>query len=423
MKKTFLLLAFFGLMPASQPFAQIGAELRSRAEWRHGYGTLADETSKPALFISQRSRLNAEYQEKKFRVKLSLQDVRVWGDEEQLRDLSSTALHEAWGEFNFSGHLSLRTGRQELVYDDHRLLGNVDWVQQARSHDAALLKFDKNGWKAHLGGAYNNQEESFFKTGYTLNNYRVLSWFWLNHTFKDKLKFSFTGITDGFQANDTTGNILYRGTLGPHLELETGSMKLKGTFYYQFGKNASRAEISAFMAALNLSYKVNNLTFGAGVDYLSGTDALDTGNKKYNTFNTLYATNHLFYGLMDYFLNIPAHTRGGGLTDIYGQTRYKFSDKTSLAVDLHYFLLSNNVINPAEPAASIDKKLGTEVDAVLDYKLLPQVNLKTGFSVMMPASSMEVLKGGDKDAFQGWGWVMITFKPEFFTPKTPEPGK
>ena len=381
------------------------------------------ETSEPAFFISQRSRLTAEHQDKKFRVKLSLQDVRVWGDEEQLRDLSSTALHEAWGEFSFNDHLSLRTGRQELVYDDHRLLGNVDWVQQARSHDAALLKFDKNGWKTHLGAAYNNQGESFFKSGYTLNNYRVLSWFWLNKTFQEKLKFSFTGVTDGFEASDTSGNLLYRYTFGPLLELETGSFKLKGTLYYQCGENASRKDISAFLAAFNLSYKVNNLTIGAGADYLSGTDALGTGNKKYNTFHTLYPTNHIYYGLMDYFLDLPAHTKGGGLTDIYGQARFKFSDKTSLAVDLHYFLLSNNVINPAEPASSIDKGLGTEADAVLDYKLLPQVSIKSGISVMMPTASMEVLKGGSKDEFQGWGWLMVTFKPAFFTPKAPEPDK
>ena len=390
---------------------------------RHGYGTLADESSKPAFFTSQRSRLYFEYQEKKFRVKLSLQDVRVWGDEEHLKDISSTALHEAWGEFSLSANLSFRAGRQELSYDDDRLLGNVDWAQQARSHDAALLKFDKSGWKAHLGGAYNNQGESLFKTDYTLNNYRVLSWFWLNHTFKDKLKFSFTGITDGFQASDTTGNILYRSTVGPRFELQSNGLKLGGSVYYQFGKNANRSEISAFMAALSLSYQVNKLTFGAGVDYLSGTDGLDAGNKKYNTFNTLYATNHKFYGLMDYFLNIPAHTKGSGLTDIYGQTRFKFSDKTSLAFDLHYFLLSNNVVNPAEPTASIDKGLGWELDAVMDYKLLPQVNIKAGFSAMIPSSSMVVLKGGDKNEFQGWGWLMMTFKPEFFTSKTPEPGK
>lgn len=392
----------------------LSGELRPRAEFRHGYRTLAGESSSTAILASQRSRLNLDYKDTNFKVFLSIQDVRVWGDEEQLKDLSSVALHEAWGELFVSDKFSLKAGRQELVYDDHRLLGNVNWVQQGRSHDAVVLKYKDNGWKAHLGLAYNNASETLFKTKYTLNNYRVLSFFWLNKTFEEKLKFSFMALTDGFQTADSTSNILYRGTIGPHLELKSGGLQLKSTFYYQFGKNANHREISAFMFGLYGSYKVNNATFGAGVDYLSGTDALDAGNEKNKSFHTLYATNHKFYGFMDYFLNIPANTRSGGLTDIYGQVNYKFSSKTALASTFHYFLLSDNVIDPENLGKAIDKDLGAEIDLVLNYKIMPRVNIKSGWSVMLPSSSMEVLKGGDKNEFQYWGWMMLTFRPEFF---------
>ncbi|MFQ5448605.1 MAG: alginate export family protein, partial [Saprospiraceae bacterium] len=148
----------------------LSAELRPRVEIRHGYKTLANTASETAGFISQRSRLNFEYARKKYEIKLSLQDVRVWGDEPHLKDVPSSVLHEAWGELHFNDKLSLRAGRQELVYDDHRLFGNVNWTQQARSHDAAVLKLENNGWKAHFGAAYNNMGESLFKTSYTLNN-------------------------------------------------------------------------------------------------------------------------------------------------------------------------------------------------------------------------------------------------------------
>ena len=45
---------------------------------------------------------------------------------------------------------------------------------------------------------------------------------------------------------------------------------------------------------------------------------MDT-DKKYNVFNTLYATNHKYYGFMDYFIDIPRHTYGLGLIDIHAK--------------------------------------------------------------------------------------------------------
>ena len=66
--------------------------------------------------------------------------------------------------FNDTGSLSkvenfsLKVGRQEIVYDDQRLLGNLDWLQQARRHDAAILKYANKGWTVDLGAAYNQNK-------------------------------------------------------------------------------------------------------------------------------------------------------------------------------------------------------------------------------------------------------------------------
>jgi len=76
---------------------------------------------------------------------LTLQNVRVWG-ESFTRAAADKAnfCHEAWAEAVLSGTLSLKMGRQEIVYDDHRIFGNVGWAQQARSHDAFVAKFTPN---------------------------------------------------------------------------------------------------------------------------------------------------------------------------------------------------------------------------------------------------------------------------------------
>ncbi|HBQ58502.1 MAG TPA: hypothetical protein DD671_02460, partial [Balneolaceae bacterium] len=102
------------------------------------------------------------------------------------------------------------------------------------------------------------------------------------------------------------------------------------------------------MAALKVSYSVNPLTFSGGIDYLSGGEA-GGSNPSGNTFNTLYATNHKFYGHMDYFLNIPAETQNGGLQDMYMSVNYTASEIVSLNVVYHHFSLANEIEDPLDP--------------------------------------------------------------------------
>ncbi len=62
--------------------------------------------------------------------------------------------------------------RQELVYDDQRLLGNLDWLQQGRRHDAIVFKLLHEGWHADLGAAFNQNTDAFNYNGtyYTPDN-------------------------------------------------------------------------------------------------------------------------------------------------------------------------------------------------------------------------------------------------------------
>ena len=72
---------------------------------------------------------------------MSVQDVRVWGQDASSisnADGGKFGVHEAWAEIVLANsadttvkfkpiqNLSLKIGRQELAYDDVRLLGNLD---------------------------------------------------------------------------------------------------------------------------------------------------------------------------------------------------------------------------------------------------------------------------------------------------------
>jgi hypothetical protein len=163
-------------------FSLVG-QLRTRAELRDGYGNLVLSDAKKAAFVSQRTRLNLGYKWDLLTFGFSLQDVRVWGADASTistADGNRLMLHEGWAEltlankadtnvkFTLVDQLSLKIGRQELIYDDSRLLGNLDWLQQARQHDMALLKVTHHGWQIDLGYAYNQNSDG---AGLTNANY------------------------------------------------------------------------------------------------------------------------------------------------------------------------------------------------------------------------------------------------------------
>lgn len=155
-------------------------QLRVRSEFRNGYGTLETTGNQPAFLTSQRARLNFHYRSARVIFHASVQDVRVWGADASTinnADGARLGVHEAWAELIFANaddsafahspvqYFSVRIGRQELVYDDQRLLGNLDWLQQARRHDAIVFKLLNKGWQVDAGAAFNQNTDAFNYNG------------------------------------------------------------------------------------------------------------------------------------------------------------------------------------------------------------------------------------------------------------------
>ncbi len=171
--------ACFIASSAKAQFSLVG-QLRTRTEYRNGLGTLKPIGNTSAFFSSQRVRLTFNYQSNKVVFQTSVQDVRVWGqDASTISNADGTRLsvHEAWANIILANskdtafkksaieYLSLKIGRQELVYDDQRLLGNLDWLQQGRRHDAAVLKLVQKGWNVDLGAGFNQNTDAFNYNG------------------------------------------------------------------------------------------------------------------------------------------------------------------------------------------------------------------------------------------------------------------
>lgn len=397
---------------AQNNYFKISGQYRVRPELRHGYKTLAADSSKTAFFIAQRARLIFEYKKDNITTYASVQDIRTWGDEEQLKDIPGLSVNELWLELGFKKHFSLKMGRQELVYDDQRLLGNLDWVNATRSHDALLLKYinkdKKLSW--HLGGAFNQSGEPLFGTAYSLKNYKFLGFTWLKKEFAESgCSISAIAVVNGL--NSTILSSLKPKaslTFGPLLNYQHTIFKGILGAYYQTGKTENNLSLNAFMINSSASFNLKKIITVFGLDYLSGNSNHTPSNESHN-FSTLYATNHKFYGYMDYFINFPADTKQRGLIDPYLRLGYIVNKNLTATLDTHLFL-SANKFNSAT-----NKSLGKEFDALVEYKPSAIMNLQIGYSMMFATKNMESIKGGNKSNYNGWVFVMIKVSPTFFT--------
>jgi hypothetical protein len=420
--KSFFLLAILALFLSLTVIAQtidINAQIRPRAEYRHGYKSLIGDGVDPAFAISQRSRLNMNYVSKTFKTVLSIQDVRIWGDAATANksDVNGTMLHQAWGEFFVTETFSLKAGRQVITYDDQRLFGALDWVQQGRSHDAFLVKYSPVKKVAmHVGIAYNQSADKDTGNFYSVNNYKALQYFW-SHYGGEKLGVSLLFANNGMPQNTiengkTIQNTRYSQTFGPYITYKTGNLKINAAGYLQTGKNAKNVSKSAYFASGEITYSATKqLSIGGGVQYLSGNSQVEADTEDHE-FSTLYSTGHKFNGWMDYFYAGSAH-QAVGLVDIYVPLMYKVN-KLTAEFQLHYFNAAADVKNVADPTKAMDSGLGTEADLMLTYAISPEMSISGGYSQMFGTETLQALKGGNYENSQNWAWIMFTFNPSFF---------
>ncbi len=417
----------------------LSGEIRPRFEYRHGFGAPADTLQKSAQFLQQRTRLNFGYKTEKVKVGIIVQDVRVWGSQAQLNtyDVNTYGLHEAWAEYNFTKKISMKLGRQELSYDDQRIMGAVDWAQQARSHDAFVLKFSDSTFNAHVGIAYNQDAVTAAGVPSTLGTYKEMQYLWLNKQIK-ALSVSVLALNVGKQSTVSTNSTRYVTTAGTRIEYKTKPLFIGANFYYQIGdemgayssKKAPR-KVSAMNAAVDVAYTLKEkFTFGLGYEYLSGQSQTDTTtayNDVNHAFNPVFGTNHKFNGYMDYYY-VGNHSNTVGLHDIIVRLKYK-AEKWNVALDFHKFMTAAAVYDPKESAktSSIVAKnnsLGSEIDLTFGYKLKEGVAVTAGYSHYLTSETLAFIKGvkdykadGRTDQISNWAYVMISFKPNFLNGK------
>jgi len=399
----------------------LDGEFRPRAEYRHGFGTLIPEDADAGFAIATRARLNAGYATASYTFFLSIQDILVWGENRQLlpNDLNdSFALFEAWASINLGSGFSTKLGRQVISYDDERIFGGLDWAQQGRNHDAALLRYGKDKLMLDLGLAFNqdfdnatgfqSQGTAFATTGFF--TYKTMQYLYAKQQW-EHLSGSLLALNNGFQnfeadgtTPDGTSNLQ---TFGTHLEFRKSGFGADLNALLQTGERQGSLDVSgAYLLGLDLSYKASpKVGLGAGIEITSGDDTGTTD--KTEAFFPLFGTNHKFNGFMDYFF-VGNHVNSVGLLDVHLSANFKLNEKSGLLVKALHF-------SGEQDLPSGEKSLGTELDLVFS-RAFNGYSLQIGYSQLFPADGMYELKGLSEDAAadnQNWAWVMLTIKPKF----------
>ncbi|WP_346882226.1 alginate export family protein [uncultured Algibacter sp.] len=409
MKKQYIILGLLlGCLQLAQAQFTLDGEFRPRTEYFGNGGNFtggsfpaqtATDADEGFLRTSVRAALKAKYKAETYTVFTSFQEVFAFGDRPQIatNGNGNFRVQEAWADLKLGASSSLKIGRQPLSYDDQRILGGLGWAQQARTHDAAVYKYSKNGYSLDLGGALNTTIDEINNTS-ALFSYRDMVFVRANKKY-DKLNVSVLGLVNTFQdSNVDDSNKSSLITAGLHVDYKLDALSLTSNLFIQEGERIGGVDVKgAFLASLGANYKMNDAnSIGLTYEIISGR------NNDSAAFFPIYGTNHAFNGLMDRFY-VGNHGNAGGLKDL--QLTYK-TKISGVAVTLtgHYFT-EHSDFNAFE-----SRDLGTELDLVLAKKF-KEFTLVGGYSHFFEPSDISDIPG--VKSTQNWAWAMLVIKPKF----------
>jgi hypothetical protein len=271
-------------------------------------------------------------------------------------------LNQAWLSYTFEKTKGT-LGRQKLILDNARFIGDVGWRQNDQTFDAFVVQ-DKTFDKTTLTYAYLDRVNRVFDDSGVQPD-----WDSNSHA----LNASYAGLPIGvltgyaylldFNADNGTGNAgafaSSSQTYGlslvgsrPVNESVKASYRLEYARQSDYGDNAASYDANYYLAELGASYKAHS--FAVGHEVL-GSDESATGA----SFKTPLATLHAHNGWADVFLITPR----AGLTDTYVKMGTTLPGAVGLTAFYHIF--------GTEDGAS---QIGQEFDIIATYKLNKQLS-------------------------------------------------
>ncbi|MBA3850022.1 MAG: hypothetical protein C0502_08505 [Opitutus sp.] len=237
-------------------------------------------------------------------------------------------------------------GRQKLILDNARFVGDVGWRQNQQTFDAFVLQ-DKSFKNTTLTYAYLDQVNRVFSRRHAQGRFESASHV-LHAAYSDATVGTVTAYAYLLDFKNSAANST--ATYGVSL---VGAQKLNDTF-----KVAYRAELAtqSDYGPSPLDYATIYNSFEAGLAAKSGSLTLGhelLGSDNNVGFKTPLATLHAFNGWADLFLATPA----AGLRDVYLKATASLPQSVALTAFYHWFETQKGGTD-----------LGTELDVILTRK-------------------------------------------------------
>ncbi|MFN3200145.1 MAG: alginate export family protein [Bradymonadia bacterium] len=337
-------------------------------------------------YVTQRAQLSLSAQHNRgHRVFVQLQDVRQWGEENGPANFRAQGFgaHQAYAEIALPEDFSIRLGRQELVLDDHRLIGNLVWAQRGFSFSGATVRGKAGPVKLTALG-FVISEDDVDPDGSADGTQPPAQLLGLHAHYPGGKAFSgsamFLSRRTGGAADET------RHTAGIFAKGSASGLSYQLDAYTQMG-TLGEEDISAWLAAARVGYTLD-MKYKPGITVWY--EAVSGDGEATGAFDTLYATNHKFYGEMDFFLNIPRHTQNLGLVDVGGRLMLRAAKPWWLYVDVHNF-------STMEENPNGDTALGTEINAALKWIVAPGLMMRTVYGIMLPEDGLRGAQDPDTE--------------------------
>lgn len=294
-----------------------------------------------------------------FQGMLEGEDVRVIGPEGNynaagsnhrpykpvIADPPTTELNQGWLSYSYTNLFTVKGGRERVVLDNQRFVGDVAWRQNMQTFDAATVDFKPiEGldlfygyiWDVHRvfgnvpGLPPASPNHDFHSSSHLINiSYapcqyvRVVGYSYLLGLNLDN------GTATRYDNSCAT----YGGYLaGSAPVTDKLSLGYRGEFAWQTDYGDSTLKYGAKYYNLELSGNIKPFAFGAGYEVLgSGANSGPAGGRA--SFRTPLATLHAFNGWADVFLTTPSD----GLDDIYAFAQVTLPEKIPLRFVYHKF--------------------------------------------------------------------------------------
>jgi hypothetical protein len=250
---------------------------------------------------------------------------------------------------NFAGvqGLSVKAGRQYVIFGNHSLFGHFDWANTGYSHDGIMLQYSTKAWDTYLGWFRNSESDIgqaapvgsgqnnlggavnggtankdadmyiFYNQIKSVPGFLIEPYYVLYSNRYDSQDNRAQGLGTAKHSNQT------RHMVGNRIEMRKGNFDAINELVYQFGQmgdtgqpggaalgNQKNIHINAWATRNWIGYTHYQSAwkprFAINFDYASGDGRANCtvvaavgGCKTANTFENFFPTNHIHMGYMD----------------------------------------------------------------------------------------------------------------------------